>query len=88
MNKLDNLRKQIDECDTQLLQILSKRLHIVAEVGTLKKSLNIPPLDPTRWALVLENRLKKGYELGLRGEFVKSILDTIHKEALQIEEKI
>ncbi len=87
MSTLEELRKQIDILDSQLLDILRKRLDVVDGVGKTKKELGISPLDMNRWNQVLETQLKKAELLGLRKEFVKKILDTIHEEALLIEEK-
>ena len=36
--KLDDLRAQIDDIDTQILQLLAKRMEIVEKVGSLKRS--------------------------------------------------
>lgn len=85
MKKLEELRKKIDACDTQLLVLIHKRLKVVKEIGELKKELKLKPLDPSRWSKVLEQGLTQAESLGLNREFVKKILDTIHKEALQIE---
>jgi len=87
MDKLESLRKQIDALDGQLLHVIHERLQIVAKVGKIKKELGQKPLDSTRWAQVLETRLKKAEELGLRRDFVQKILDTIHEEALLIEKQ-
>jgi len=85
MDKLNDLRKQIDVIDSQLIQVLSERLKVVDEVGKIKKKLGLKPLDPARWKLVLEKNLRQAESLGLRKEFIKKILDTIHEEALLVE---
>lgn len=86
MDRLNELRKKIDTLDTELLETISKRLKVVEEVGKIKKQLGIPPLDSARWNQVLEKGLAQAGALGLRREFIKKILDTIHEEALQIEQ--
>lgn len=86
MNRLNELRKKIDALDTELLETISERLKVVDEVGKIKKELGVPPLDNTRWNQVLEKGLAQASALGLRREFIKKILDTIHEEALLIEQ--
>jgi len=88
MDKLDALRKKIDVLDERLLELIRERLGVVTEIGTVKKGLGLKPLDATRWNVVLEKGLKRADTLGIRREFVKKILDTIHEEALQIENNI
>jgi chorismate mutase len=85
MDKLEMLRKKIDTLDTTLINLLSERLAIVKEVGIVKKERNIQPLDQSRWNQVLEKGLSQAESLGMRREFIKTILDTIHEEALRIE---
>ena len=77
-NKLENLRKQIDEIDESIIILLDKRMKIVKIVGLLKKERNTPALDLVRWQKVI--KLKKGY--------IKKIWEIIHEEALKIEKSI
>ena len=85
MDELNELRKKIDSLDSQLLSVLQKRMQVVTEVGKLKKSHVIKPLDSDRWNEVVAKNVAEGEKLGLKREFLEKILDTIHEEALQIE---
>lgn len=86
-NDLNKLRKQIDELDTRIIELLGQRMVTVKKVGYYKKLHNIPPLDSKRWNEVLESRVKLANEVGLGDRFIRSILNTIHNEALELEEK-
>ncbi|MEK7522724.1 MAG: chorismate mutase, partial [Patescibacteria group bacterium] len=77
-DKLEILRKQIDEIDESIVILLVKRIKIVEKVGLLKKKQNIPVLDSARWQKIIKS--KKGY--------IKKIWETIHEEALKIEKSI
>ncbi|MFA6532502.1 MAG: chorismate mutase [Patescibacteria group bacterium] len=77
-NQIDILRKQIDEIDKQIVNLLAKRMQVVEKVGKYKKENNLPPLDKRRWQEVIKT--KKG--------FVKKIWEIIHEEALKIEKSI
>lgn len=78
MKNLESLRKQIDEIDKQIVNLLVKRMKIVKKVGLLKKNQKIPVLDPVRWQKVMKS--KKGY--------IKKIWEIIHNEALKIEKSL
>ncbi len=78
MKYLEDLRKQIDSLDEQIVALLVKRMEIVKEIGKYKKENNLPPLDDIRWQEIIKS--KKG--------FIKKIWEIIHKEALKIEKKI
>ena len=76
--KLEELRKQIDEIDEQIVSLLAKRMKVVKTVGQLKMKNNIPILDKSRWQKIIKS--KKGY--------IKKIWEIIHKEALRIEKSL
>lgn len=84
---LNNLRKEIDEIDKQLLAVMAKRVNIVREIGKLKKENNTRALDNKRWKEVLQSRLSIAKSLNLSEEFIKNLYVLIHKHSLTIESK-
>jgi chorismate mutase len=87
-NRLETLRTEIDKLDGELLQILSKRLEIIDEIGDYKKDNNITILQMKRWAGILEDRLSIGIHLGLDEDFLKRLLNLIHKESIRRQTNI
>ncbi len=79
------LRQQIDELDEQLLTLMGKRMRISQEIGTYKKENNMPVLQSNRYTEILEERGKIGEELGLEKDFVKEIMEIIHKESVKLQ---
>lgn len=59
MTKLEECRQQIDEIDSQIIALFEKRMDVVKEVSLYKLENNIPILDASREALMLEKNLKK-----------------------------
>ncbi len=51
---LYKLRMEIDRVDAELLPLLLRRMDLVKEVGIYKKTNNLPILDTSREAEVLE----------------------------------
>lgn len=51
---LDETRKQIDDVDKQIIELLEERMKLVQEVITYKKENNLPVLDNSRENIVLE----------------------------------
>nr|WP_318778971.1 chorismate mutase [Paraphotobacterium marinum] len=47
-SELDTLRKEIDNCDSELLDILSKRYKAVEKIGQIKQTLGLPIYSPDR----------------------------------------
>lgn len=85
-NNIESFRKKIDLIDNQIIDLLARRLAIVKKLGRWKKQRDLPSLDKTRWQEVLVSRMKKAKKLGISAKLVKKIYETIHNEALKIEE--
>jgi len=79
---LDNFRKQVHTLDSELFDILMKRMQISEEIGRFKKEHNITILQEEHWKKLLESRLQMAKTLNLSNDFVRSILDAIHLESI------
>ena len=82
------LRKEIDELDTQLLQLLAKRMGISREIGTYKKEHNMPVLQSNRYDEILKSRRERGEQMDLDGEFVNKIMTAVHEESVRVQMKL
>ena len=80
---LNVLRKQIDECDDNIIQELAKRMRVAREIGTYKKEHDITVLQTGRYNEILEKRGAQGEQCGMSAEFVKVIFEAIHEEAVR-----
>jgi len=85
---LVTLRKQIDELDNDLLELLAQRMRISKEIGTYKKAQNMPILQAKRYEEMLEKRIKQADEMGINGDFMKTILVAIHEESVKQQMEI
>lgn len=79
---LQNLRKEIDEIDDELLILLSKRMSVSEKIGDFKKQHKVTVLQMDRWKQVMEHHINKGISLGLNDESVKEIFEIIHKDSI------
>lgn len=48
MDKLELLRKEIDDIDGQLVELFEKRMETVLKVGAYKTKMNLPILNESR----------------------------------------
>lgn len=85
-HRLKRLRGQIDECDTELLSLLQRRMDICREIGQLKKEENMPVLQSLRYNKMLDDRISLGNKLGLDTDFIKNIFDTIHIQSIALQQ--
>ena len=87
-NKLTSLRSKIDITDSQILEILSKRMKIAEEIGQVKKEKNVAILQTKRWNEILGKMVLEGEEKGLSEEFVLRMFKAIHQESINHQQKI
>lgn len=80
---LSELRKQIDELDDQLVELLSKRMRVSREIGTFKKEHNMQVLQASRYSAILEERIKQAVKFGIDGDCMQKILEAIHEESVR-----
>ncbi len=85
---LSELRKQIDEMDDQLLEVLAKRMRISNEIGVYKKEHNMPVLQTPRYDEILNKRIAMAKQLGMSEEFMKVVLEAIHEESVRVQIEI
>lgn len=78
-------RQQLDSIDTQLLQLLSQRMRISANIGAIKRHHNMAIFQPERWQQVLQQQVEAGQRLGLDPQFVKDITEKIHGESIRLQ---
>ena len=63
------LRRQIDDLDNQLMDLLSRRMRISREIGLYKKEHNMTVLQPARYNEILDKRGAQGTLCGMSAEF-------------------
>jgi len=88
LEKLNNLRAQINELDKQLIDLLGDRMDVVKEIGKVKKESNVAILQRSRWSEVIQGVIKEGSQHGLSQEFIEKIFKSIHQESIDHQEKI
>jgi len=77
------LRKQIDELDNQLMELLAKRMRISREIGVYKKEHNMTVLQTGRYNEILDKRGAQGTLCGMDPKFVKEIFESVHEESVR-----
>ncbi|MFA6334729.1 MAG: bifunctional 3-deoxy-7-phosphoheptulonate synthase/chorismate mutase type II [Bacteroidales bacterium] len=80
---LNELRREIDEIDERLLDLISMRMSVAREIGRYKKQNNMPVLQPKRYEHLVTERLSQALGLELDEKFVELILEAIHEESVR-----
>lgn len=80
---LNLLRQQIDQCDNELIEVLGKRMRIAREIGQYKKEHSMQVVQTGRYGDVMNTRISQAEELGMNGEFMKTVMEAIHGESVR-----
>jgi chorismate mutase len=84
---LEIFRCKIDEIDSTLINLLSKRMEVVRDIAKIKKECHMTVLQLKRWNNIIQTRTAEGEDKGLSREFLRNLLDIIHKESIEIQSK-
>ena len=80
---IQQLRKQIDDLDNQLMDLLAKRMQVCRQIGEYKKEHNMTVLQASRYNEILEKRGVQGTLTGMAAEFVAKVFESIHEESVR-----
>lgn len=82
---LEVLRKDIDNIDDQMIQLLARRMEIAHEMGVYKCDHSITILQLRRWKELFADRMNKGLLKGLDNRFLANLLRLVHEESIRIQ---
>lgn len=80
---LASLRRQIDDLDSELVELLAKRMRISRDIGQYKKEHRMPVLQMNRHDEIMKSRCAAAKELDMAPEFMKTVLQAIHEESVR-----
>ena len=81
--EMNSLRKQIDELDNELMNLLTRRMRVSREIATYKKEHDMAVVQTGRYSEILDKRGAQGVLCGMDAEFVKKIYEAIHEESVR-----
>ena len=85
---MSKLRRQIDQIDSELFELLSKRMRVAEEIGQVKKDNNVAILQGGRWISIVDRVIAQAPKLGLSEDFLKTVLEAIHLESINLQNKV
>ena len=85
---MEELRRQIDQLDDELMQILSERMKVADKIGIYKKENNITILQTIRWNEILQRGIVRCEQLGLSKDFIIKYFDAVHMESINHQNNV
>jgi len=79
--QLKAFRNEIDEIDSQLVELLAKRRAVTTKVGELKSQVGMPIYAPAREVELLTLRRQQAIEAGVSPELIEDILRRLMRDS-------
>lgn len=86
--ELDRLRSEIDQIDSELFELMARRMEVAENIGHMKKNSDVAILQGRRWNAIVERAVARAAKLGLSEEFMRTVLEAIHSESIGRQNKI
>ncbi len=80
---LDMLRRQIDQIDNELIEVLNKRMRVCREIGRYKKEHSIPVVQAQRYGDIMSSRVDAAVKMHMGAEFMRTVLSAVHEESVR-----
>jgi chorismate mutase/prephenate dehydrogenase len=87
-SELAPLREQIDDVDQAVLDLLSRRLELVAQIGEIKGRHGLPIYAPERERVMIGARRAQAEARGVPGDLIEDVLRRCMREAYAHEKNM
>ena len=82
MPDIEALRSQIDSIDIQLLQLISRRNMVAAQIGECKRMCGMPVEQPERFQQVLQSLTARAAKINVSEQCVRHVWEALQQEAI------
>ena len=86
IEKINSLRKKIDELDDQMVDLVVQRLAIAKEIGDIKETNGIEVIDPYRESQII-NRFAEKLAGTLEKKDITAIFEPIYSISKRLQKK-
>ena len=85
---LAGLRGEIDDIDSELLQLLARRMEVSAQIGEYKRQNNVTVVQMDRWKKILADHVATGADMGLSPILINKVFEAIHQASIERQGRI
>lgn len=86
--QIENFRSELDDLDEEIITLIARRMHLVREIGVVKKAKNVAVLQPERFRVMREALNMRCEKNELGSDFVELFLEAIHQESINQQERV
>jgi chorismate mutase len=81
--QLEYLRQVMDSIDSEIIDLLGKRMELSEKMGDVKRTCNMTAYQPARWRAIVETRTERAIVNRLSREFIVELYEKIHHESIR-----
>ncbi len=81
--QLEYLRQIMDSIDSEIIDLLAKRMELSEKMGEVKRDCNMTAYQPARWREIVETRGERAQLHLLSKEFIVELYEKIHHESIR-----
>jgi chorismate mutase len=81
---IDDIRKEIDRLDSELLRIFNERAGLALQIGEIKKEIGLPVYDPGREKRIFQ-RMKEDNPGPLDDQAIVRLFERVIDESRRLE---
>lgn len=85
---LARCRAEIDQIDSEIFDLLSRRMRIADRIGEVKRDNGVVILQSGRWSSIVEKIVARSAELNLSEDFLRTVLEAIHLESIDHQNRL
>ena len=86
--ELNMLRGQIDNLDSEIIGLVSRRMKICEKVGEIKAQHDLPVYVPEREKQVIGTREQWGKSFGLKAKFIRILFRLIMVQSRMLQREL
>jgi len=88
MKKINQLRKEIDKIDSEIIDLISRRIEIAKKIGIQKKKEKLSIVDKIREEKIKETWFLESRNKGLESKYLQNIMKEILKMSKEHQRRI
>ncbi|MCW3124188.1 MAG: cytochrome [Flavipsychrobacter sp.] len=81
--QLEYLRQLMDSIDSEIIDLLAKRMELSGKMGEVKRDCNMTAYQPARWREMVEKCAERAELHLLPKEFIVALYEKIHDESIR-----
>ena len=77
------LRRHIDQIDSEMIELFSRRMQVSREIGRYKREHGVSVVQSSRYDEIMKSRCRQAGEMQMSEEFMRKVLSAVHEGSVR-----